>query len=183
MRQDRISAHQEAGSAGLDAHEDHTRRYGTMDAQQMSLFPQDLAPQAGQVPQSVPLAAGDEVVDPGPVGCTSVRCRQAGEYLKGSYVLCEKHVRQSVYSEMAATKEAAKRHPHVLHCPDGFDTVRRGGREDHRPLGEWQRVQVCRRRECKAIFRVHWLWTGEPALCPRCSAAAFRELYPDGARG
>jgi len=47
-------------------------------------------------------------------------------------------------------------------------------------LAQWERVQICRQRKCKAVFAVHWLWTGEPALCPACSAAAFREVYPNG---
>jgi hypothetical protein len=125
------------------------------------------------------------LVSAGPVPCGNSRCREPGQYLLGGYVLCEKHVRDSVRSYMSASRETRDRHPHVLCCADGFKTVEIGGRRDHRALGPFERVQVCapaRAGACKAIFPVHWLWTGEPMLCPQC-AAAFREIYPGGIPG
>jgi hypothetical protein len=131
-------------------------------------------------------AQASALVSAGPVPCGNSRCREPGQYLLGGYVLCEKHVRDSVRSYMSASKETRDRHPHVLYCADGFRTVEIGGRRDHRALGPFERVQVCapaRAGACKAIFPVHWLWTGEPMLCPRCAAAAFHEIYPNGAEG
>jgi hypothetical protein len=116
----------------------------------------------------------------GPVSCANPRCREPGLYLVGGVVLCERHMRDSVRSYMSASKETRDRHPHVLYCADGFKAVQCGGHEDHRALGAFERVQVC---ECKAIFPVHWLWTGEPMRWPQCAAAAFREVYPERASG
>jgi hypothetical protein len=149
-------------------------------ATQMALFsvPEPEPPKADP-PQ--PVGWGETiVVDPGPVGCASTvgcgrRCKKPGTYLKGGFVLCEKHMRDSVWSQMNATREARERHPHVLYCEDGFNTVRYMGREDHRALGKHRRVQVCRSGKCKAIFAVQPLWTGEPLLCPACRNAALRE--------
>jgi hypothetical protein len=151
-----------------------------MDATQMSLFSMpEPEPPKPDPPQ--PVGWGEMVVvDPGPVGCAGTvgcgrRCKKPGVYLKGGFVLCEKHLRDSVRSEMSATQESRERHPHVLHCEDGFNAVRWMGREDHRALGEHRRVQVCRSDKCQAVFAVHWLWTGEPLLCPACRNAALRE--------
>jgi hypothetical protein len=125
-------------------------------------------------------------VSAGPASCVSLRCREPGLYLMGGYVLCERHMRDSVRSYMSASKETRDRHPHVLYCADGFKTVECGGREDHRALGAFERVQVCapaRADACKAIFPVHWLWVGKPMPCPQCAAAAYREVYPERVSG
>jgi hypothetical protein len=151
-----------------------------MNAMQMTLFAVPEPEPKPEPPQ--PVGWGETVViDPGPVGCASTtgggrRCKKPGVYLKGGFVLCKKHMCDSVRSEMSATKESGERHPHVLYCEDGFKAVKRMGREDHRSLGEHQRVQVCRDRQCKAVFATHWLWTGEPTLCPACRNAALREV-------
>lgn len=119
-------------------------------------------------------------VDAGPIPCANPRCREPGLYLMGGHVLCEKHVRDSVRSH-TASQDTRNRHPHVLYCADGFKTVECGGREDHRALGPFERVQVCAPAQagaCKAIFPVHWLWTGELIPCPRCAEAALRKIYP-----
>jgi hypothetical protein len=150
-------------------------------AMQMALFSvPEPEPPKPEPPQ--PVEWGETLtVDPGPVGCVSTvgggrRCKKPGVYLKGGFVLCEKHMQGSVWSEMSATKESRERHPHVLYCADGFNTVRWMGREDHQARGEHRRVQVCRSDKCKAVFAVHWLWTGEALLCPSCRNAALREI-------
>jgi len=150
-------------------------------AMQMAMFP-NLEPEPPKTEPPQPAEWGETIViDPGPVGCVSTvgcdrRCKKPGSYLKGGYVMCERHMRDSVRSTMSATKESHNRHPLVLYCEDGFKTAKRLGREDHRALGEHQRVQICRDRKCKAIFAVHPLWTGEPLLCPKCRNAALREI-------
>jgi hypothetical protein len=151
-------------------------------------------PFLADVPPACPPAAAEPerqtvLVDTGPIACESLRCNSEGPgvYLVGGVVLCEKHMRDSVRSAMSATKEAHEHHPHVLYCADGFNTVERQGHQDTSALGTWERVQVCAPAclpvqagagRCKTIFPVHWLWTGEPMLCPQCAAAAFREVYP-----
>jgi hypothetical protein len=133
-----------------------------------------------EVPECPPAAVEGKpqaaLVDAGPAPCVSLHCNKGpGLYLIGGVVLCEKHMRDSVRSAMSAAKAARERHPHVLYCADGFNIVERQGRQDHRARGPWERVHVC---ECKTIFPVHWLWTGEPMLCPQCAGANFREVYP-----
>jgi hypothetical protein len=115
-------------------------------------------------------------VDAGPIRRVSLRCREPGLYLMGGYVLCEKHMRDSVRSHLMTSRETHNRHPYVQYCADGFELVERGGREDHHALGPFERVQVC--KCCKTIFPAHWLWTGESIPCPRCAEAALRKIYP-----
>lgn len=144
-------------------------------AAQMTLFSvPEPEPPKPEPPQ--PVGWGETVVvDPGPIGCSRSRCREHGAYLVGSRVLCEKHAVQAVWDEIGG-KNAGNKNPYTTHCADGFRAVRHRGREDHRSLGEHQRVQICRSRRCKAVFAVHWLATGEPTLCPACRNAALREI-------
>jgi hypothetical protein len=122
-----------------------------------------------------PKSADDGIVDEGPMPCVSLNCRSEGLYRSSGYVCCEKHMRDSVRSWLMATKETAKQHPVVLYCPDGFNTVRVGGREEHMPLGEFERVQICQERGCKNIFRIERHWTGEPMPCPECRRKHWQE--------
>jgi hypothetical protein len=148
-------------------------------ATQMTLFS---TPEVPRPDPPQPMRWGETViVNPGPVGCASIvgcgrHCKKPGVHLKDGYVLCEKHMRDSVRPEMSVAQESRGRHPHILYCEGGFCTVKRMGREDHRALGQHQRVQVCRDQKCKAVFAVHWLWTGEPLLCPPCRNAALRKV-------
>jgi len=93
--------------------------------------------------------------------------------------LCERCLLKTLRGRRLLNKTA--RQPVIIHCADGFRRVRRGGREDFQSRGPRERVQPCAR--CKKLFWVHQWWTGEPALCPDCSEAVFREVYPDGFEG
>ncbi|MCP4544226.1 MAG: hypothetical protein GY832_44505 [Chloroflexi bacterium] len=142
-----------------------------MSTQQMALFaiPEPEPPPEKPDPlqeHQPPAPAPDGIIDPGPVGCSSNRCKQRGIYRDGSTVKCERHASSIMKAENGKA-------PHVLHCPDGFNLVREDDRPWHYPLGDWERVQVCK---CKVIFRVEQHWTGEPLRCPECVNVALREV-------
>jgi hypothetical protein len=106
------------------------------------------------------------------------KCGQPATYLFGSGVYCGKCLVTTLRGQRLLNKTASV--PVIRHCADGFRRVRRRGVPDFRPCGESERVHPC--KECKRLFPLPDLWTGEPALCPTCAAEAFRAVYPDGVR-
>ena len=142
---------------------------------QMALFglPEPEPPPKPVLP---PVEPGAPVlVNAGPVGCASHNCKHPGHYLIGESVMCEKHMRERVRS---MGKEAAKKHPLVICCQDGFNEIVAHGRADHKSLGKFQRVQICSEKGCHTIFEVDFFWTGEPAPCPDCRRKHWQD-YQD----
>jgi len=138
---------------------------------QMTLFPELNPPPPAQKPQGQAQAT---MVETDTV--LTCKCGERGVYLLGDGALCESCLLKTLRGRRLLNKTA--RQPVIIHCADGFRRVRRGGREDFQSRGPRERVQPCAR--CKRLFPVHRWWTGEPALCPDCSEAVFREVYPDG---
>jgi hypothetical protein len=142
-----------------------------MTSQQMTMFPE--LPSAAEEQHTPVRPAPGEVKTEAAVKC---KCGLPATYLFGSGVYCGKCVVKTLRGQGLLTKTASV--PVIRHCADGFRRVRQGGVPDYRPCGESGRVHPC--KECKRLFPIHWLWTGEPAMCPACAAEAFRALYPDG---
>ena len=142
---------------------------------QMTLFPEPIPPPPARQ-ESQPQAVVAAVETDTALACT---CGESGAYLLGDGVLCERCLLKALRGRRLLNKTA--RQPVIIHCADGFRRVRRGGREDFQSRGPHERVQPCAR--CKQLFWVHQMWTGEPTLCPDCSEAVFREVYPDGFEG
>jgi hypothetical protein len=144
-----------------------------MGLQQMSMFPE--LPSAPEE-QPAPVRPAPVVVETD--AAVKCKCGLPAAYLFGSGAYCAKCLLKTLRRQRLLNKTATV--PVIRHCADGFRRVRQGGRSDFRPCGESERVHPC--KVCKSLFSIHWLWTGEPALCPTCAAEAFRELYPDGVR-
>jgi len=140
-----------------------------MGLQQISMFPE--LPSAPEEPRALARPAPVVVETEMAVAC---KCGLPATYLFGAGVYCGKCVAKTLRGRRLLNKTASV--PVIRHCADGFLRVRKGGVPDFRPCGESERVHPC--KACKRLSPIHWLWTGEPALCPSCAAEAFRALYP-----
>jgi hypothetical protein len=138
----------------------------------MSLFPDQVLAAVSNAPATVPRRpAAAETTGVVPCGCGD-----AAIYLLGGGVFCETCLFKTLRGRKLLNKRAVV--PVILRCASGFRRVRCGDALDFQPLGDFERVQPCAEAECRRLFPVHQFWTGEPAVCPACSAAAFREIYP-----
>ncbi len=138
---------------------------------QMTLFPEPTPPPPIQKPQPVAVVEAEIAL--------ACKCGESGAYLLGDGVMCAGCLLKALRGRRLLNKTAKQ--PVIIYCADGFRRVRRGGRDDFQSRGPRERVQPC--AECKRLSPVHQWHTGEPSLCPECSYAAFRELYPDGIEG
>ena len=143
---------------------------------QMTLFPKPIPP-APPSPVQKPQPQATMVVETDTA--LACKCDESGTHLLGNEVMCEECLLKALRGRRLLNKTAKQ--PVIIHCADGFRRVQRGQVQDFQPRGPRERVQPC--AECKRLSPVHQGHTGEPALCPECSYAAFEELYPDGIEG
>ncbi len=140
---------------------------------QMTLFPEPIPPAPIQKPQPQATVVVEAET------ALACKCEESGTHLLGNEVMCDGCLLKTLRGRRLLNKTATQ--PVIVHCANGFRRVWRSQLQDFQSRGSHERIQPC--AACKKLFPVHQWHTGEPALCPECSYAAFRELYPDGIEG
>lgn len=143
-----------------------------LQQQQMTLFVG--APASPAEPQPSP--------HPRPVAVETTvvlhcECRAKATLLVGDSGYCQPCLIRALRARKLLNKTSTQ--PLILRCDAGFRRVTRAqGPVDFQAQGEIERVQIC--SECKELHKVGRWSSGTPLLCPACSFAAYREVYPEG---